>query len=54
MTGPSPLANSRSKAQRLEDQQDVREQDGRIDTQDLGRRDRHLGGQIGTLAKLQK
>src|SRR5271157_2189156 len=38
----------------LEDQKDVREQDGRIDPQDLGRRDRDLGGQIGTLAELQK
>ncbi len=42
------------KAQRLEDQQNVGEQDCGIDLEHLGRCHGDLGGKIGALAKFQK
>ena len=54
MTGPSPLANSSVEAQRLEDQQDVGEEDRGVDPQPLGGGDRDLGGQLGVACRVQE
>ena len=47
MTGPSPLANVEADAHRLEDEQDVGEDDRRVDAEALDRRERHLGRGVG-------
>ena len=51
---PFTLGELEIEAQRLEDQEDVGEQDRGIDAQPLGRGDGHLRRQLGPLAQLQE
>ena len=51
---PFPLGELQVEAQRLEDQEDVGEQDRRVDPQPLGGRDGDLGRQLGVLAEFQE
>ena len=51
---PFALGEFEVEAQRLEDQQDVGEEDRGVDAQPLGGGDGDLGGQVGVLAELEE
>ena len=54
MIGPSPFANSRSRPMPGNDDEDVGEQDGRVDADEVDRLHRDLDGELGRAAHLEE